>query len=93
MQLFRPLAHERLGLVSAVEATTSPYEARLSRHAYPWGLALPAVTLALQTADVQTVNLGGCTSVGVLLHQLQRQAAEAESVSGFAGLRKVQQWL
>jgi hypothetical protein len=86
-QLFRPLAHERLGLVSAVEATTSPCAARCSTHARPWGLALQAVTCALKTANVQTVDRGRCTSVRVLLHQVRREAAEAESVSGFADVR------
>jgi hypothetical protein len=50
-------------------------------------LALQAVTRVLKTDNVRTVNSGRCTSVRVLLHQVQRQAAEAESVSGFADVR------
>jgi hypothetical protein len=72
--------------VSAVEATTSPCAARCSKRAR-LGLALQAVTRALKTANVQTVDRGRCTSVRVLLHQVRREAAEAESVSGFADVR------
>jgi hypothetical protein len=48
---------------------------------------LQAVTRALKTANVQTVDRGRCTSVRVLLHRIRREAAEAESVSGFVDVR------
>jgi phosphohistidine phosphatase SixA len=79
MQPFTPLTLERLGLVSAVEATTSPYAEVSEACSY----------LRTCIAGCHCLLVGGHEALlfACWRTKYQRQAAEAESVSGIAGVQ------